>query len=130
MFHNIYTKNAPEPIGPYSQAIQINNYLITSGQIPIDAQSNQIPEDIIKQTYLTLSNIKSILLSSNFEVKNIIKTTIYIVNMEDIDKINTVYKKFFLENNTTYFPARSCIEVQSLPKKVKIEIEAIAYKHD
>ncbi|CAL4323214.1 2-iminobutanoate/2-iminopropanoate deaminase [Buchnera aphidicola (Eriosoma grossulariae)] len=127
---SIYTINAPKPIGPYSQAITFKNFIITSGQIPIDIKSNTIPKNINEQTYITLKNIKSILIAANFNIKNIVKTTIYIVNMEEIDQINQTYETFFIKNNVSYFPSRTCIEVSALPQKVKIEIEAIAYKND
>ncbi|WP_284443054.1 Rid family detoxifying hydrolase [Buchnera aphidicola] len=127
MNHIINTKNAPKPIGPYSQAIQIDNFIVLSGQIPIDVVSNHIPENIAEQTYLVLKNIKSILVHAGFEVQNIIKTTVFTTNLKKIDIINEVYKKFFIDHKSK-FPARSCIEVQALPKNVKIEIEAIASK--
>lgn len=123
----INSKHAPKPIGPYSQAIQIDNILILSGQIAIDVKSNNIPESIAEQTYIVLMNIKSILISSNFEVKDIIKTTIFTTNLKKIDIINEIYMKFFTDHESK-FPARSCVEVQALPKNTKIEIEAIACK--
>ncbi|QCI22815.1 RidA family protein [Buchnera aphidicola] len=127
MNHIINATNAPQPIGPYSQAVQFDNYILLSGQIPIDVISNHIPENIAEQTYLVLKNIKSILFHIGFQVENIIKTTVFTTNLKKIDIINEVYKKFFIDHNSK-FPARSCIEVQALPKNVKIEIEAIAYK--
>ncbi|MCU4136861.1 hypothetical protein D9V77_01850 [Buchnera aphidicola (Sitobion avenae)] len=123
----INTKNAPKPIGPYSQAIKIDDFIILSGQIPIDVTSNHIPDNISEQTYLVLNNIKSILTDAGFKVKNIVKTTVFTTNLEKINIINEIYKKFFIDNKSN-FPARSCIEVQALPKNVKIEIEAIACK--
>ncbi|ANZ22576.1 hypothetical protein ATN01_01840 [Buchnera aphidicola (Diuraphis noxia)] len=123
----IKTKNAPKPIGPYSQAIKTDNFVILSGQIPIDIKSNRIPENISEQTYIVLMNIKSILIESGLQVKDIIKTTIFTTQLKKIDIINEIYMKFFLDNHAN-FPARSCIEVQALPKNVKIEIEAIAFK--
>lgn len=128
MNHIIKTKNAPKPIGPYSQAVKINNFVILSGQIPIDINSNCIPENIAEQTYIVLNNIKLILIESKFLVKDIIKTTIFTTELKKIDIINEIYMKFFLDNKSK-FPARSCIEVQALPKNVKIEIEAIAFKN-
>ncbi|AHG60017.1 Rid family detoxifying hydrolase [Buchnera aphidicola] len=123
----INTKNAPQPIGPYSQAIQVNNILILSGQIPIDVVSNYIPQNISEQTYLVLVNIKAILTQAKFQIKDIIKTTIFTTDLKKIDIINEIYTKFFIDNKSE-FPARSCVEVKSLPKNVKIEIEAIAYQ--
>ncbi len=123
----INTKNAPYPIGPYSQAIQFDNFLITSGQIPIDIKSGMIPDNIDKQTLIALKNIKCILQESKYEIKDIVKITIFTINLKNIQIINEIYKNFFVENKSS-FPARSCVEVQALPKNVKIEIEAIAYK--
>ncbi|QFQ32541.1 hypothetical protein FQV33_00815 [Buchnera aphidicola (Aphis fabae)] len=123
----INTKNAPQPIGPYSQAIQFNNFLITSGQIPIDTNSGMIPESIDEQTYMVLKNIKYILKESKYQVNDIIKITIFTIDLKKIQIINEIYKNFFLKNKSN-FPTRSCVEVQALPKNVKIEMEAIAYK--
>ncbi|QCI18907.1 Rid family detoxifying hydrolase [Buchnera aphidicola] len=123
----IDTKNAPKPIGPYSQAIQFDNFLITSGQIPIDVKSGKIPENIDDQTYTVLKNIKYILKKANYEVTDIIKITIFTVDLKKIQIINQIYEKFFFTNKA-YFPTRSCVEVQALPKNVQIEMEAIAYK--
>lgn len=123
----INTKNAPQPIGPYSQAIQFDNFLITSGQIPIDIKSETIPESINEQTYIVLKNIKYILEKSNYEVNDIVKITIFTVDLKKIQIINEVYKNFFLKNKSS-LPARSCVEVQALPKNVQIEMEALAYK--
>ncbi|QIQ41956.1 MAG: hypothetical protein G4A98_01855 [Buchnera aphidicola (Microlophium carnosum)] len=127
MNHIINTTRAPKPIGPYSQAIQIDNFIILSGQIPIDITSNHIPDNIAEQTYIVLQNIKSILVDAGFHVQNIIKTTIFTTHLKKIDIINEIYKQFFIDNKSG-FPARSCVEVQALPKNVKIEIEAIASK--
>ncbi|QCI20506.1 hypothetical protein D9V67_01900 [Buchnera aphidicola (Brachycaudus cardui)] len=123
----INSEHAPKPIGPYSQAIQINNILILSGQIPIDIISNNIPENIAEQTHIVLTNIKSILIASHFHVKDIVKTTIFTTDLKNINIINKIYMQFFIDNQSA-FPARSCVEVQALPKNVKIEIESIAFK--
>ncbi|QCI18341.1 hypothetical protein D9V63_01865 [Buchnera aphidicola (Aphis nasturtii)] len=123
----INTKKAPQPIGPYSQAIQFDNFLITSGQIPIDVKSGIIPDSIHEQTYIVLKNIKYILKESKYQVNEIIKITIFTIDLKKIQIINEVYKNFFLKNESS-FPSRSCVEVQALPKNVKIEMEAIAYR--
>ncbi|ALD15311.1 RutC family protein [Buchnera aphidicola (Aphis glycines)] len=123
----INTKNAPQPIGPYSQAIQFENFLIISGQIPIDVKSGFIPESIDEQTYIVLKNIKYILKKSKYQVKNIVKITIFTIDLNKIQIINEIYENFFLKNKSS-FPARSCVEVKALPKNVKIEIEAMAYR--
>lgn len=123
----VTTENAPKPIGPYSQAIKNDNFLITSGQIPIDIKSGNIPENISEQTYIVLKNIKSIITAANYNVHDILKITIFTTNLKKIHIINEIYEKFFIKNKSS-FPARSCIEVQKLPKNVKIEMEAIAFK--
>ncbi|QJC29010.1 Rid family detoxifying hydrolase [Enterobacteriaceae endosymbiont of Plateumaris rustica] len=124
----IYTKSAPIPIGPYVQGIIFNNIIITSGQIPINPISKKIESNNIKkQTLQVLNNIKYIINQANCPVKNIVKTTIFLINLDDFNIINNVYKNFFIENDS-YYPARTCIEVSRLPKNAKIEIEAIAIK--
>ena len=127
MNYIINAKNAPKPIGPYSQAVKINNIMIVSGQIPIDVKSNHMPENIAEQTYIVLMNIKFILIDSGFQVPDIIKTSIFTTDLKKINIINEIYMKFFVDNKSE-FPARSCIEVQALPKNSKIEIEAMAFK--
>ncbi|CAL4322002.1 2-iminobutanoate/2-iminopropanoate deaminase [Buchnera aphidicola (Periphyllus testudinaceus)] len=123
----IYTKKSPNPIGPYSQAIQTKNLLMISGQIPIDSISNKIPKKMYDQTFLVLKNIYEIIKKTNFKLKNIVKTTIFTTNLNKIKTINFAYETFF-KKKISIFPARSCVEVSKLPKNVQIEIEAIAYK--
>ena len=125
MFIPINSKKAPQPIGPYSQAIKIHNMVITSGQIPIDTQCHTIKKDIKQQTLLVLKNIKLIIEESGLTVKNIVKTTIFLTDISQLEIINNVYENFFLKYHNI-FPARSCIQVSKLPKNVNIEIEAIA----
>ncbi|QCI27240.1 Rid family detoxifying hydrolase [Buchnera aphidicola] len=121
----INTKNAPQPIGPYVQGIKKNNIVIISGQIPINLNSKIISDDIIKQTKQVLNNIKIIIEKSGLKINNIVKTTIFVTNLNEIKKINLIYKEFFKKNNSE-FPSRTCVEVNKLPKNAKIEIEAIA----
>lgn len=121
----INTKHAPQPIGPYVQGIKKNNIVIISGQIPINLNSKIISDDIIEQTKQVLNNIKIIIEKSGLQIKNIVKTTIFITNLNEIKKINLIYKEFFKKNNSE-FPSRTCVEVSKLPKNAKIEIEAIA----
>lgn len=125
---NIHTNNVPNPIGPYSQAILIENFLFISGQIALTSDSNNIPKNISQQTEIILNNIKIILEKSEFEIKNIIKTTIFIKNIQYIEEVNMTYESFFKKNFVKIFPARSCVEVSNLPKNSEIEIESIAYK--
>ncbi|HXK00631.1 MAG TPA: Rid family detoxifying hydrolase [Buchnera sp. (in: enterobacteria)] len=129
MFIPIYTEKAPKPIGPYSQAIKIGKWLVLSGQIPINIKSEKIVDDIAEQTIITLNNIKSIIESSGLKINNIIKTTIFLTDINQLNIVNTIYEKFFLKNKNVIFPARSCIQVSALPKNVKIEIEALAIEY-
>ncbi|MFC0178688.1 RidA family protein [Thorsellia kenyensis] len=121
----INTENAPAAIGPYVQAINVNGMLFTSGQIPVNPKTGEIPNNVEAQTQQVLDNLKAILDEASVSVNNIIKMTVFIKNMNDFTLINGVYEKFFLDNNAK-FPARSCVEVARLPKDVLIEIEAIA----
>jgi 2-iminobutanoate/2-iminopropanoate deaminase len=126
MFIPIHTEEAPKPIGPYSQAIKIGKWLILSGQIPINVKSGIIVDDISQQTIITLNNIKSIVEYSGLKINNIIKTTIFLTDINQLDVVNKIYENFFLTHQNITFPARSCIQVSALPKNVKIEIEALA----
>lgn len=121
----IKTNNAPQAIGPYSQAIEFNNMIYTSGVIPIDPNSGELVEgDIVEQTKRVFDNLKALLDDAGSSMENIIKTTVFIKNMDDFTKLNQVYSTYFVEK----YPARSCVEVARLPKDVLIEVEAIAYK--
>ena len=120
----IYTKNAPEPIGPYSQAIKLVNGLIfTSGQIAIDPKTGQLVEGGIKeQTKRVIENIRSVLQSAGCDVTKAIKTTVFLKNVEEFSSMNEVYSEYFGESK----PARSTVEVARLPKDALVMIEAIA----
>ncbi len=122
MIKRVNTPDAPKAIGPYSQATIFNNLIYTSGQISIDPKTQDFINDSIeKQTEQVLRNIQAILESSGSSLTKILKTTIYIKNIGDFDKVNIIYKKYITEN-----PARSTIEVSNLPKNALIEIECIA----
>jgi 2-iminobutanoate/2-iminopropanoate deaminase len=119
----ISTDKAPAAIGPYSQAIEVNGLLFTSGMIPIDPATNTLVEgDITVQAKQAIGNLKNLLEASGSSCDKVIKTTVFIKNMDDFGTVNEVYKSFF----QTECPARSCVEVARLPKDVLIEIEAIA----
>lgn len=119
----ITSTNAPAAIGPYSQAIVINNIVYTSGVIPINpVDGTLVTGDIVEQTRRVLMNLKALLNDSNTNMDKVIKTTVFIKNMDDFSKVNEVYGEYFTNN----YPARSCVEVARLPKDVLIEIEAIA----
>ena len=120
----ISTTKAPAAIGPYSQAVEINNMVYTSGVIPINPEDGTLVEGDIKvQADRVLSNLKALLESCNTDLDKVIKTTVFIKNMEDFPALNEVYASYFTKD----YPARSCVEVARLPKDVLIEIEAIAY---
>ena len=120
----ISTDKAPSAIGPYSQAIEINGMVYTSGVIPVDPATGVVAEGVEEQAEQAFKNICNLVEASGSKVENIIKTTVFIKEMNDFGKINEIYKKYFKEP----FPARSCVEVARLPKDVLLEIEAIAYK--
>ena len=123
MKKKILSHNAPQPIGPYSQAIKYNNILVISGQIGINPKTGKlIKNDIVKETKMVMENIKNILLESNCTLDNIIKCSIFLSNMDFFDTINEVYGSYF----TNPYPARETVEVSRLPKNVNIEISAIA----
>lgn len=121
----ISTSKAPKAVGAYSQAIELGGFLFTSGQIPINPENNEmVQKTFAEQTKQSMNNILGILDSVKMTVDNIIKTTIYITDMTKFSEVNAVYESYF--NN--YFPARSCVEVSSLPKEALVEIEVIAHK--
>lgn len=120
----IKTNNAPGAIGPYSQAVVTGNMVFTSGQIPVNPVSGEIPESIGEQAKQVFENLKNLLEASGTSIDNVVKTTVFIKNMSDFAVINEIYGKYFSEP----YPARSCVEVSKLPKDVLIEVEAIAEK--
>ena len=119
----ISTQKAPAAIGPYSQAIQIGNLVYTSGQIPIDPSTGKFAEGGIKeQTRQSLLNVKAILEEAGLTMKNVVKTTVFIADMNDFADMNAIYAEFFAEP----YPARSAVAVKTLPKGALVEIEVVA----
>lgn len=119
----ISTIKAPAAIGPYSQAIQVGNLIYTSGQIPIDPTTGVFVEGGIKeQTCQSLQNVKAILEQAGFTMANVVKTTVFLADMNDFADMNIVYADFFAEP----YPARSAVAVKTLPKGALVEIEAVA----
>ena len=117
------TDKAPAAIGPYSQAVKVGNLLFTSGMIPIDPATNTLVEGGIEvQAERALENVKNLLEASGSSLDKVVKTVVFIKDMNDFAKVNEIYAKYFTEN----YPARSCVEVARLPKDVLIEMEAIA----
>ena len=122
----IYTDKAPAPIGPYNQAVLVGNTLYTSGQIALDpATMELVLDDIETETKQVMENMKSVLAAADMTFENVIKTTIFIMNMGDFARINAVYGSYFDE---TTAPARETVQVACLPKNVNIEISMIAVK--
>jgi 2-iminobutanoate/2-iminopropanoate deaminase len=120
----IYTNTAPEPIGPYSQAIVLGDFIFTSGQIAINPSTGNIEgTDIKTQTRIAIQNLSEILKRAGSSLDKIIKTTVFIRNMEDFKLMNEVYEEYFGQSK----PSRSTVEVSGLPKNALVEIEAIAH---
>jgi 2-iminobutanoate/2-iminopropanoate deaminase len=123
----IATDKAPAAIGPYSQAVKVGNLLFTSGMIPIDPATNTLVEGGIEvQAERALMNVKALLEESGSSLDKVVKTVVFIKDMNDFAKVNEIYAKYFTKD----FPARSCVEVARLPKDVLIEMEAIAEVDD
>lgn len=120
----IATEKAPAAIGPYSQAIEVNGMVYTSGIIPVDPATGNIPEGSVAQAEQAFLNMKNLLEAAGTDISQVVKTTVFIKEMNDFGAINEVYAKYFTEP----YPSRSCVEVARLPKDVMLEIEAIALK--
>jgi 2-iminobutanoate/2-iminopropanoate deaminase len=122
----VRTDEAPAPIGPYSQAIQCGDELFCSGQIAIDPVTGEVVDgDVGAQTERVLTNLGAVLSAAGYRYDDVVKTTIFLVDMNDFGAVNTVYSKYF--DNAK--PARSTVAVAGLPRGVRVEIEAIAKKH-
>ncbi len=119
----ISTDKAPAAIGPYSQAVKAGDIIYTSGMIPVIPQTGEIVEGVEAQARQVLTNVRSLLETSGSSMDKVIKTTVFIKDMNDFAKINAIYAEFFEEGS---YPARSCVEVARLPKDVLMEMEAIA----
>lgn len=124
MKKQISTDKAPGAIGPYSQAIDTGSMVFISGQIPVDPATGNVPEGISAQTAQSLANVKAILAEAGLTVANVIKTTVFLADMNDFAAMNEVYASVF----TAPFPARSAVAVKALPKGVSVEIEVIAQR--
>lgn len=120
----IATTNAPGAIGPYSQAVDAGPFVFISGQIPVNPATGEIPEGIAPQTAQSIANIKAILAEAGLTIDNVVKTTVFLADMNDFGAMNAVYA----DNFTAPFPARSAVAVKELPKQVLVEIEVIAAK--
>ena len=122
----IFTDKAPAPIGPYNQAVLVGNMLYTSGQIALHPLTMELVlDDIETETKQVMENMKAVLEAADMTFSNVVKTTIFIMNMGDFVRINTVYGSYFDENNA---PARETVQVAGLPKGVNVEISMVAVK--
>jgi 2-iminobutanoate/2-iminopropanoate deaminase len=119
----IRTPNAPAPVGPYSQAVQTGNTVYCSGQIPLNPSTGEIPSGIEAQTRQVLENLQAVLLAAGADFPNVVKTTVFLKDMNDFPAMNKIYAEAFGE---TAAPARSTVQVARLPKDVLVEIEAVA----
>jgi 2-iminobutanoate/2-iminopropanoate deaminase len=118
----IHTTNAPQAIGPYSQAIKIGNFIYTSGQIALTPNGEFLDGNITAQTKQVCENLKAVLAEAGASLQNVVKTTIFIANMDDFNDLNIVYGEFF-----SHKPARSTVAVKTLPKNALVEIECVAF---
>ena len=120
----VKTDKAPGAIGPYSQGTQMGDMFFFSGQIPLDPESGAMPEGIEAQAHQALKNVKGLLESQGLTFENVVKTTVFLDNMDDFTTVNDNYAQYFVEP----YPARSAVEVAKLPKGALIEVEVIAVK--
>lgn len=124
MKKNIYTEKAPKAIGPYSQAVEMNNMLFISGQIPLNPKTGEIPEGIEAQTVQVMQNIEAILQEAGYTFQQVVKSTCLLSDMANFKAMNEVYARYYAQNP----PARAAFAVKELPMKVLVEIETIAMK--
>ena len=123
----VVTAKAPQPVGPYSQAFKAGPWLFCSGQIPLQALSLKIVGSGIEaQSRQVFENIKAVLSAEDMDFKNVVKSMVFLTNMEDFPKFNQVYESYFINHK----PARSCVEVSALPLKAKVEVEVIAVQSE
>ncbi|MFC4182053.1 RidA family protein [Saccharococcus thermophilus] len=118
----VETNKAPQAIGPYSQGIIINNMFYSSGQIPLTPEGEMVQGDIKAQTHQVFQNLKAVLEAAGASLDTVVKTTVFLKNMDDFAAMNEVYSQYF----TNHKPARSCVEVARLPKDALVEIEVVA----
>lgn len=121
----IHTHLAPAPVGPYNQAIQTSDFIFVAGQIPLDPMTSQVVGEgnVTKQTEQVIANIQAILQAAGANLGHVVKTTVYLADMNDFAEVNAVYARYF---DGAIAPARACVEVARLPKNVQIEIDCIA----
>ena len=120
----ISTNNAPAAIGPYSQALDLGDLVFVSGQLPVDPATGAMPEDVQDQARQSLANLKAILAEAGLTMADVVKTVVFLVDLDDFAAVNEVYAQAFAQP----FPARSCVQAAGIPKGAKVEIECIAVR--
>lgn len=128
MYQVINSEKAPAAIGPYIQAADLGGLVFTSGQLPINPATGEMPADIKQQTRQSLENVRAIIEQAGLSVADIAKTTVFVKDLNHFAAVNEEYSAFFKEHGNGGFPARSCVEVARLPKDAGVEIEAIAFR--
>jgi len=118
----ISTQEAPQAIGPYSQAVEVNGFIYTSGQIALTVEGVMVVEDVEKQTHQVMQNLSHVLEAAGARLNDVIKTTIFLADMDDFVKVNTIYENYFGDHK----PVRSTVAVKTLPKNALVEIDCIA----
>lgn len=124
MKKEVNSKKAPGAIGPYSQAVKAGNFIYVSGQLPINAETGEMPDDVKAQTKQSLENVKAILEEAGASLDNVVKSTVYLADMSYFGPMNEVYGEYF---NGGIYPARAAFAVKELPKQAKVEIEVVAF---
>ena len=122
MKKSIYSSKAPAPVGPYSQAVQVGSMVFVSGQLGMDPADGSMAPDVVAQTHRAMDNLMAVLAEAGASARNIVKTTIFLANMDDFSTVNGIYETYLQDP----FPARACVEVARLPKDAKVEVEAVA----
>lgn len=123
----VHTLNAPQAIGPYSQAVVVQNFVYISGQVPVDPATGEVVSGgTPEQTHQVMKNLKAILNEIDLDFSNVVKTTIFLQDLNDFTTVNEIYASYFSDDQ---YPARECVEVARLPRDVKVEISMIAYNN-
>lgn len=120
--HVIEPSGSPKPVGPYSHAVRVGDFLFCSGQIPLTQEGKLVEGGITEQTRQVLQNVTTILKDQSLSCENVVKTTVFLTNLAEFNEMNSVYQEFFQRN----FPARSTVQVAALPRGTKVEIEVVA----
>lgn len=121
----VHTTNAPQAIGPYSQAVKVNDFVYVSGQVPVDPTTGEVvPGGTTEQTHQVMKNLKAILEEAGVDFSHVVKTTIFLQDLNDFTTVNEIYASYFSDSQ---YPARECVQVARLPRDVNVEISMIAH---